>query len=165
MVERSRSRILRYVSLRITDNITLKGLWYMSQWTIWIPIYIWFWIYEFGKWSHWVAICYYTRICVLLVVILSWIYYNWFMVILRSTTGPCGRPMLEVAYGDILFSLHRDCLGGKLGKSGWGVDMMSPMLDIPGSTPVWAHWILFFGFSYYINYIYIYILFSNFYTI
>ena len=76
------------------------------------------------------------------------------MVILRSTTGPYGRSMLEVAYGEILFSLHRGCLGGKLGKSGWGVDMMSSMLDIPGSTPVWAHCILFWIFLYYIKYIY-----------
>ena len=34
------------------------------------------------------------------------------MVILRSTTGPYGRPMREVAYGEILFfSLHRGCMG------------------------------------------------------
>ena len=32
------------------------------------------------------------------------------MVILRSTTGPYGRPMIEVAYGEILFSLHRGCM-------------------------------------------------------
>ena len=34
-----------------------------------------------------------------------------FMVILRSTTGPYGRPMIEVAYREILFSLHRGCTG------------------------------------------------------
>ena len=33
------------------------------------------------------------------------------LVMLRSTTGPYGRPMLEVAYGEILFSLHRGCMG------------------------------------------------------
>ena len=33
------------------------------------------------------------------------------MVILRSTTGPYGRPMIEVAYGEILFSLYRGCMG------------------------------------------------------
>ena len=47
----------------------------------------------------------------------------------------------------------------KLGKSGWGVDMMSPMLDIPGSTPVWAQFILFSGFhiiiTYYMYYVFI----------
>ena len=35
----------------------------------------------------------------------------YFMVILRSTTGPYGRPMIEVAYGEILFSFYRDCMG------------------------------------------------------
>ena len=34
-----------------------------------------------------------------------------FMVILRSTTGPYGQPMIEVAYGEILTSLHRGCMG------------------------------------------------------
>ena len=85
-------------------------------------------IYDFEftnleKWSHWVAICYYTHICVLLIVILSWIYFNWFMVILRSTTGPYGRSMLEVAYGEILYSLHRGCMelssGRVVGVSTW----------------------------------------------
>ena len=28
-------------------------------------------------------------------------------VMLRSTTGPYGRPMIEVAYGEMIFSLHR----------------------------------------------------------
>ena len=28
------------------------------------------------------------------------------LVMLRSITGSYGRPMLEVAYGEILFSLH-----------------------------------------------------------
>ena len=71
-------------------------------------------------------------------------YYNYSMVILRSTTGPYGRPIAEVAYGEMLFSLHRGCIGVELGKSDWGVDMLSPMLDIPESTPVWAQSVLFF---------------------
>ena len=33
------------------------------------------------------------------------------MVILRSTTGPYGRPMLEVAYGETLLLLHRGFMG------------------------------------------------------
>ena len=33
------------------------------------------------------------------------------MVILRSTTGPYGRPIIEVAYGEILLSLHRGSEG------------------------------------------------------
>ena len=33
------------------------------------------------------------------------------MVILRSTTGPYGRPVIKVAYGETLFSLYRGCMG------------------------------------------------------
>ena len=144
MVERSRSSILRYVSLRITDNITLKR----SVVCVWVNNMNIYMILNLRIWkSESIGRLYVIiHICVLLIVILSWIYFNWFMVILRSTTGPYGRSMLEVAYEEILFSLHRGCMGVKLGKSGWGVDMMSPMLDIPGSTPVWARRILFFCF-------------------
>ena len=35
----------------------------------------------------------------------------YFTVMLRSTTGPYGRPVIEVAYGEILLSLHRGCVG------------------------------------------------------
>ena len=35
----------------------------------------------------------------------------YFEVMLRSTTGPYGQPVIEVAYGEMLFSLHRDCMG------------------------------------------------------
>ena len=65
--------------------------------------------------------------------------------------------MLEVAYGEILFSLHRGCMGVKFEKSGWGVDMMSPMLDIPGSTPVWLN---VFSDFYYITSMYMYNVFK-----
>ena len=44
-------------------------------------------------------------------------------------------------------------MGVELGKSGWGVDMLSPMLDIPGSTPVWAQSVLFFLGSHSIKFI------------
>ena len=33
------------------------------------------------------------------------------MVMLRSTTGPYGQPVIEVAYGEMIFSLHRGCMG------------------------------------------------------
>ena len=33
------------------------------------------------------------------------------MVMLRSTTGPYRRPMIDVAYGEMIFSLHRGCMG------------------------------------------------------
>ena len=32
-------------------------------------------------------------------------------VMLRSTTGPYGRPVIEVAYGEMMFSFHRGCMG------------------------------------------------------
>ena len=32
------------------------------------------------------------------------------MVMLRNTTGPYGRPMIEVAYGEMILSLHRGCM-------------------------------------------------------
>ena len=35
----------------------------------------------------------------------------YFIVILCSTTGLYGQPMTEVAYGEMLLSLHRGCLG------------------------------------------------------
>ena len=33
------------------------------------------------------------------------------MVMLRSTTGPYGRYVIEVAYGEMIISLHRGCMG------------------------------------------------------
>ena len=46
------------------------------------------------------------------------------MVMLRSITGPYGRPVIEVAYGEMIFSLHRgsledDNLGRVVGVSTW----------------------------------------------
>ena len=32
------------------------------------------------------------------------------MVMLRSTTGPYGRPVIKVAYGEMILSLHRGCM-------------------------------------------------------
>ena len=55
-------------------------------------------------------------------------------------------------------------MGVELGKSGWGVDMMSPMLDITGSTPVWPYCILILGFHTILQIIYIYMVF-NLYTV
>ena len=48
-----------------------------------------------------------------MIMITSWIL---FMVILRSTTAPYGRPIIEVAYGETLLSLDRGCMGD--GSSG-----------------------------------------------
>ena len=33
------------------------------------------------------------------------------MVILRNTTGPYGRHVIDLAYGEMIFSLHRGCMG------------------------------------------------------
>ena len=33
------------------------------------------------------------------------------MMMLCSTTGPYGRPMIEVAYGEMIFLLHRGYIG------------------------------------------------------
>ena len=46
------------------------------------------------------------------------------MVMLCSTTGPYGRPVIEVAYGEMIFSLHWGCLGDDrsgrvVGVSAW----------------------------------------------
>ena len=43
------------------------------------------------------------------------------MMMLRSTTGPYGRPVIEVAYGEIILSLHRDCMGDDSSKRVVGV--------------------------------------------
>ena len=32
-------------------------------------------------------------------------------VMLRSTTGPYGRPVIKVAYGEMILSLYRGCMG------------------------------------------------------
>ena len=33
------------------------------------------------------------------------------MVMLRSTTGLYGRPVIEIAYGEMILSLNRGCMG------------------------------------------------------
>ena len=32
-------------------------------------------------------------------------------VMLRSTTGPYGRPVIEIAYGEMILLLYRGCMG------------------------------------------------------
>ena len=71
--------------------------------------------------------------------------YFHLMVMLCSTTGPYGRPMIEVAYGETLFH-STEAVWEIIAREEWlGCwHDASPMLDIPGSTPVWAQYILFF---------------------
>ena len=69
------------------------------------------------------------------------------MVMLRSTTGPYGRPLIEVAYGEMIFH-STEAIWEMLAREEWlGCRHdASPMFDIPRSTPVWAPSILFSNF-------------------
>ena len=68
------------------------------------------------------------------------------LVMLRSTTGPYGRLVIEVAYGEKIFSLHQDCMGDdSLGRVVGCRHDASPMLDIPGQHQCGFR-ILFSGF-------------------
>ena len=63
---------------------------------------------------------------------------------LRNTTGPYERPMIEVAYGETLFH-STEAVWEMKAREEW-LDCWhdaSPMLDIPGSTSVWAPYIIF----------------------
>ena len=67
------------------------------------------------------------------------------MVMLRSITSPYGRPVIEVAYEEMI--------AWEKWLKYW--HDASSMFDIPGSTPVWAQCILFFEFRDIKTYIYI----------
>ena len=110
--------------------------------------------------SGYVLLYIYIYKCIFMIMTTSWIL---FMVILRSTTGPYGRPIVEVAYGEtLLFSLHRGCMGVKLGKSGWGVDMCRPCWTYPGQHQCGLTYIVLDFHTIIIN-IYIYIVFNLYY--
>ena len=66
---------------------------------------------------------------------------------LRSTKGSYGRPVIEVAYGETLFH-STEAVWEMIAQEEWlGCRHdISPMLDIPRATPVWAQYILFSGF-------------------
>ena len=80
------------------------------------------------------------------------------LVMLRSITGSYERPVIEVAYGEILFH-STEAVWELVSREEWlGCQHdASPMFDILGSTPMWAQYILFFGF--YDLKIYIHIMF------
>ena len=68
------------------------------------------------------------------------------LVMLRSTTGPYGRPVIEVAYGEMLLSLHRGCMGDVSSGRVVGVSTWSrPYWTYPGQHQCGFR-ILFFGF-------------------
>ena len=94
----------------------------------------------------------------------------WWVVIrtqwwLRSTTGPYGRSVIEVAYGK--WYLHStEAVWEMIVREEWLECQhdASPMFDIPGSTPVWASYILFFDFLNIKTYVYVYY-FQNLYIV
>ena len=66
------------------------------------------------------------------------------LVMLRSTTGFYGRPVIEIAYGETLFHSIKAVWEMKAQEEWLGCRHdASPMLDIPGSTPMWAPYIIF----------------------
>ena len=65
-------------------------------------------------------------------------------VMLRCTTGSYGRPVIEVAYRETLFHFTEVVWEMKTREEWLGCRHdASPMLDILGSTPVWASYIIF----------------------
>ena len=90
---------------------------------------------------------------------MTWISVWWWW--LRSIIGTYGRHMIEVAYREMIFSLHRGCMGDdSLGRVVGCPHDASPMFDIPGLTPVWAPCISFFDFQDIKTYTYVYIVFK-----
>ena len=71
----------------------------------------------------------------------------YFMVMIRSTMGPYGRPMIEVAYGKMIFH-STEAIWEMLAWEEWlGCwHDASPMFDIPGSTSVWVSYMIFSDF-------------------
>ena len=61
--------------------------------------------------TRWLCILIYLNIYVCVLLHNDLIKGHVDLVMLRSTTGPYGRLMLEVAYRKILLSLHRGCMG------------------------------------------------------
>ena len=73
--------------------------------------------------------------------------FQYLMMMLRSTMGFYGRPITEVAYGKMLLSLHRDCMGvdssGRVvGVSTW----CRPCWTYPGQHQCGLN--VFFDFQY-----------------
>ena len=67
------------------------------------------------------------------------------MVMLRSTTDSYGQPLIEVAYREMIFH-SIEAVKEMVAREEWlGCRHdASPMFNIPGSTPVWAQYIVFF---------------------
>ena len=62
--------------------------------------------------------------CIYMYTMILW----WWVVmrtrwLLRSTTDPYGRPVIEVAYGEMVLSLHRSCVGDDSSRRVVGVSV------------------------------------------
>ena len=88
--------------------------------------------------------------------------YVYYTVMLRNTTGPYGRPVLEVAYGEFFVFHSTEAVWERIARKEWlGCRHdASSMFDIPGSTLVWAPYMLFSDFQDISIYIYMYIVFK-----
>ena len=99
-------------------------------------------------------ISWYTCWCIYTSIFMDtlWILVWWWW--LYSTTGPYGRTFLEVAYGKMIFH-SIEAVWEMVAREEWLECQYdaSHMLDIPGSTLVWALYIyiLFFDFLWYKN--------------
>ena len=85
------------------------------------------------------------------------------MVMLRSITGPYGRSVIEVAYGEMILSLHRGCMGDDslgrvVGILAWCI---THVWHTRINTSVGSVYILLFGFSRYKN---LYVIYFQIYT-
>ena len=87
------------------------------------------------------------------------------MVMLHSTTGSYGRFVIEVVYEEMIFHSTEVVWEMVVQKEWLGCRHdASPMFDISGSTPVWAQYILFFGFLNIKTYVCVYY-FQNLYVV
>ena len=133
-----------------------------------IYIYIYIHIQKINWWANneatmWLSFVIYIYVYVFMIIIMSWIFY--FTMVLHSTTGPYGRLMLEVAYGEILLSLHRDCMGDDssgrvVGVSAWCI---AHVWHTRVNTSVGSMYIIF-GFLNTKTYVYVY-WFQNLYVV
>ena len=77
------------------------------------------------------------------------------MVMICNTTGSYGQPVIEVAYGQMIFHFTKivwEMVAWEEWLGCWHDAL--PMFDIPESTPVWAPYILFYDFLDLRTYIY-----------
>ena len=88
------------------------------------------------------------------------------MVMLRSTTGPYEWPVIEVVYGVMILSLHRDCMGDDISGRVVGVSKwcIAHVWHTRVNTSVGSVYTIFLGFHDIKTYIYVYC-FQNLYVV